>query len=133
MNIEDIKYEMYIGQFHTIKRIEDYKDVVLSIEYTYSGFYTVDGILYSHGITRSANVMKVVDDLNQDGFIDFNDITRETAMAWIMSSISDNDINQLKQLIRDKIEFDTMLSVRNAPWTVITEGQPSPNQNPIEK
>lgn len=130
MNLEDIEFKLFIGQFHTMKQLGEFNDVVTGIEYTYSGFFRnkVDGVLYSHGITKAISTLRAIEDLNSDGYIDFNDISQETALSWIMAELSEQEIEQMKIMIKNKIEFDMNLSVRNAPWVTITEGVPAPDQ-----
>lgn len=117
----EITYKLFIGQFHVLKEAYDLNDIVYGIEYTYSGFAEIDGIGYSHGITKAAPIINKIEDINKDGFIDFKDITKEQAEEWVMASISDIDLQYMKMTIEKSIENQSKLTVMRAPWVEIAQ------------
>lgn len=119
----EIKYELHLGNLHVQKDVNGVKDVVVSIEYTYSGSTVVDGFGYAHGITRSAMVMQNVEDINHDNVIDFKDITKEMALEWVNNTLSEQDIASMKNTIRMFLENETKYASRQAPWLVSTAPQ----------
>ena len=112
----EITYEMHLGNLHTLRKVNEMTDVVVSIEYTYSGYTEVDGFGYAHGITRSATVLKNVEDINGDNIIDFNDITHDMALEWVNNTLSEFDIESMKAIIKSNIENQCVYAVKTAPW-----------------
>ena len=117
----EITYKLFIGSFHVLKEANGLSDIVYGIEYTYSGFAEVDGIRYSHGITKSAQIINKIEDANKDGFIDYKDITPEQAEEWVMATISDIDMQFMKNTIQRYIENESKLTVKRAPWVEIAQ------------
>lgn len=120
----EIKYELHLGNLHVQKDVNGIKDVVVAIEYTYSGSTVIDGLRYAHGITKAAVVMKNVDDVNNDNIIDFNDITKEMALSWVQDSFTETDIISMNNAIRGFIENETKYASKTPPW--LTVNQPIP-------
>lgn len=129
----NINYSLNLGMFHSLKQINDLNDVVMCIEYIYAGIAEVDGITYTYAINKAANVIKDVEDLNQDTFITFDDITEDLAKQWVLESISEIELDLMQKTILHNIENQTRVSVKRPPWVTITEGQPSSNPQEIEK
>jgi hypothetical protein len=112
----EIKYEMHLGNLHTLRKVNEMTDVVVAIEYTYSGSTVIDGFGYAHGITRAATVLKNVEDINGDNIIDFNDISRDTALEWVNATLSEFDILSMQNTIKSHIENQSVYAVKTAPW-----------------
>ena len=112
----EIKYEMHLGNLHTLRQVNEMTDVVVAIEYTYSGSTVIDGFGYAHGITRAATVLKNVEDINGDNIIDFNDITHDTALEWVNATLSEFDISSMQNVIKSHIENQSVYAVKTAPW-----------------
>lgn len=129
----DIEYKLFVGNFHTLNKSGDLENVVLNVEYTYSGFATIDNKKYAFGLTRSVNVLNSAEDINKDGFIDFKDITEDLAKEWIIEAVPTAEVEEMQRIIADNIENQTKLTVQSAPWVEITEGQANPNQPEIKK
>lgn len=115
----EIKYELHLGNLHVLRSVNGLTNVVVSIEYTYSGSVVIDGHRYAHGITRSATVLKNVEDINHDNIIDYNDITKEMATQWVRDTFSDYDLLTMNGIIRANIEQQTMYAVKLAPWNEV--------------
>jgi hypothetical protein len=115
----EMKYELHLGNLHVLRKANELTNVVVSIEYTYSGSTVIDGQRYVHGITRSATVLKNVEDLNHDNMIDYNDITKDMATQWVRDTFSEYDLLTMNGIITANIEQQTMYAVKLAPWNVV--------------
>lgn len=125
MNIE---YKLHIGMFHSFNKINDFDKVVVNIEYTYVGVAEVNGSTYSHAITKAANILALPEDLDKDNYITYNDITEEMAKQWVLSSISEIELEMMQRTIRHNIESQSMTSISSPPWIKITEGIANPDR-----
>lgn len=124
----DINYELHLGNLHTLRNHNGIEDIVISIEFTYSGRAQVNGINYSYGITDSVCVLQAVEDLNADNFIDYNDISLELATEWVLGALSEDKIESMKMMIRSQIESQTLISVKRAPWVTISQATVAEDQ-----
>lgn len=115
MNIE---YKLHLGQFHVLPKHEELDNVVFAIEYTYTGSSTIDGKYYSHAITKAVTLLNE-NPIDNSNFINFEDITKETADDWVMSQISEQEIEQMQMVISAEISKQSSVLVKTAPWIKI--------------
>lgn len=124
----DIEYRLHIGMFHSFNKINDFEKVVVNIEYTYVGETDINGVKYSHAITRSANILALPEDIDKDNYITYNDITEEIAKQWVLSSISEIELDMMQKAIKHNIESQMVSSISSPPWIKITEGTANPDR-----
>ena len=116
----DIEYNLHLGQFHVLPDHAGLNDVVLAIEYTYTGSVTIDGKYYSHAVTKAVTLLND-DSLDNSDFINFEDITKEMAEEWVMSRLSEEEIELMKAFIAAQINDQSSAPlVRTAPWIKTT-------------
>jgi hypothetical protein len=125
MNIE---YRLHLGMFHAFNKFADFDKVVAGIEYTYVGTAEIDGIQYSHAITKAANIIALPEDIDKDNYITYDDITEDVAKQWVLSSISEIELDMMQKMIKHNIESQSTISISSPPWIKITEGTPNPDQ-----
>jgi hypothetical protein len=130
MNIE---YRLHIGMFHSFNNINEFNKVVVSIEYTYVGEAEIDGVTYSHSITKGANILALPEDIDKDNYITYDDITEEIAKQWVLDSISEIELDMMQKAIKHNIESQSKTTISSPPWIKITEGTPNPDQTIYEK
>ena len=127
----NIDYKLYIGNLHTLSASEDFPDAIFRVEYTYTGSTFIKDRVYSFGLTKSVYVLDGIEDLDKSKFTDFSNITEPMVREWVLNALGEKEIEAMKAIIKNKIEADSLLTIRTAPWVEITQGVPS-QEPPLE-
>lgn len=117
INLEDIEFQWIIGGVTTIRDLSGLKDVVFTVDLTLSGVYKApDNMTYCEGFQFPTGLIDENNPPNFDSFTEFKFISQEQMLSWVLSKLTETQINDAKLEIKRRLEKQSTYRTSAPPW-----------------